>query len=217
MKRVLAGKSRVVARGRLLRVFEQLEVPIRVEVAGGLLTAHSVPWGAFWRPVLDLESPEIRKGVGALREVWLTYIRSRFCRSAAREYCCRYFILLGRLVELCRSIPAGAQRRTALQTMLGFECLGIVPEGSDRPVAAATTTLRNPCYLLAKLKHESALDDPQFLPLVTVPSATSFDCFYHYRQHKLSTDSGLSLLLYLNPRDPHCFPAVNALEGQRLW
>lgn len=98
--------------------------------------------------------------------------------------------------------------------MLGFECAGIVADGSGRPVAAATTTLRNPCYLLAKLKHESALGDPQFLPLVTLPSTTSFGCFYHYRQHKLSTDSGLSLLLYLNPRDSRCFPVVNALEGR---
>ncbi len=214
MARVLAGKSQLVARGRLLRVFERGEVPIRITVAGGLLAAHSVPWGEFWRPVLDLESPEIRKSVGALHEVWLAYIRSCFCRTAAREYCCRYFILLGQLVELCRSIAEEAQGWTALQPTLGFECLRIVAEGSDRPVAAATTTLRNPCYLLAKLKHESALDDPQFLPLVTVPSATSFSCFYHYRQHKLSSDSGLSLLLYLNPRDPQCFPAVNALEGR---
>ena len=187
MEKVLAEKSRAVARGRLLRAFERVDVPIGIEVASGLLTVHSVPWATFWRPVWALSSPEIRKGIGILREAWSTYIRSGFRRSAAREYCCRYFILLGQVVERCWSMQPGKQEQSALQTILGFESLGIVTTGSETAVAGATTTLRNPCYLLAKLKHESALDDPQFLPLLTVPSAGPPGCFYHYRQHRLCT------------------------------
>jgi hypothetical protein len=204
----------LVARGRLLRVFEQVEVPVRIAIAGSMLTTHSVPWDAFWYPVVALESAEIKRSVQALREAWLTYVRSGFRRDFAREYCCGYFILLGQLVRLCRPAPVDAPARAALQAALSFECVGVFDETTDRPVAAGTTTLRNPCYLLAKLKHPSALDDPQFLPFVTAPTTAVFGCFYQYRQHKLSTDSGLSLLLYLNPGDPRSFPAVNALEAR---
>jgi hypothetical protein len=212
MPRVLEGKSQVVACGRLLGLFERVEVPTKIAITGGALTVSSVPWEVFWRPVLALEVAELKRSVWALREAWSDYICSGFRGQLVREYCYQYFSLLGQLVELCRSTPVRPEARMALQATLGFECVGIVAGGLAEPVAAATSTLRNPGYLLAKLKHGSALNDPQFLPLVTVPSTPSSGCFYHYRQHKLSTGSALSLLLYLNPREAESFPAVNALE-----
>jgi hypothetical protein len=40
------------------------------------------------------------------------------------------------------------------------------------------------------------LDDPQFLPIITVAGTEKPELFYHYRQYTLSPDSLISLLFY---------------------
>ena len=101
--------------------------------------------------------------------------------------------------------------------LLGFECFSVeTSEASARAVAAGTSTLRNPCYLLSKLRMPNALDDPQFLPLVTVPDCESTELFYHYRQFRLSLDSDMSLLLYPAcslERRSESFRTLNSLTG----
>ena len=60
-------------------------------------------------------------------------------------------------------------------------------------------TVRNPCYLLAKIKQQQANDDPKFLAIITVPdipNSTEAHFFYHYRQYKIDGKFGISLLLY---------------------
>ena len=60
----------------------------------------------------------------------------------------------------------------ALRTALGFECFGITSLASDLEVlGAGICTIRNPCYLLVKLKKPDVLDDPQFLPIITIVGA----------------------------------------------
>jgi len=63
-------------------------------------------------------------------------------------------------------------------------------------LGAGTCTIRNPCYLLAKLKMPDVLDDPQFLPVITVAGTERPELFCHYRQYTLSPDSPISLLFY---------------------
>jgi len=41
-----------------------------------------------------------------------------------------------------------------------------------------------------------ALDDPQFLPIITVTGTKKPELFYHYRQYTLSPDSPISLMFY---------------------
>jgi len=84
----------------------------------------------------------------------------------------------------------------SLQTVLGFECFGIASATYDKILAAGTCTLRNPCYLLAKLKMPFALDDPRLLAVITAPAIEQPELFFHYRQYSLSTDSPMSILLY---------------------
>ena len=105
----------------------------------------------------------------------------------------------------------------ALQAVLGFECFLVTsPDANGKAAAAGTTTIRNPSYLLSKLKLPNALDDPQFLPLIGVANALRPELFYHYRQYRLSLGSPISLLLYpacsLEDRS-QSFRIINWLSG----
>ena len=100
---------------------------------------------------------------------------------------------------------------------MSFECFTI-NEGASGPEggAAGTTTLRNPCYLLAKLKWPDAPDDTRFLPLVAAGDAGTNDLFYHYRRYRLSEDGPLALLVYpaIDPaRRPSSFRLVASLAS----
>jgi hypothetical protein len=61
-----------------------------------------------------------------------------------------------------------------------------------------------------------ALDDPQFLPLITVACSESPELFYHYRQYNLAPQSGLSLLLYptvSETKRPASFELIDSLAS----
>ena len=100
---------------------------------------------------------------------------------------------------------------------MGFECFTINeaafgPEGG----AAGTTTLRNPCYLLAKLKWPDAPDDTRFLPLIQAGDGQPNGLFFHYRRYRLSEDAPMSILVYpaIEPaRRPRSFRLVATLAS----
>jgi hypothetical protein len=76
--------------------------------------------------------------------------------------------------------------------------------------------MRNPCYLLAKLKMPDALDDFQFLLIVTVTGTKKPELFYHYRQYTLSLDSSASLMFYpavSEKKRSASFRLINSLAG----
>jgi hypothetical protein len=59
--------------------------------------------------------------------------------------------------------------------------------------------MRNPCYLLAKIKQPRAYNDPKFLAIITgpdIPNPNEACLFYHYRQYKIDDEFSISLLLY---------------------
>ena len=206
--------SRAAARGRLLRLFERAKVPTGIIVGRNSLRTNCLPWEQFWQPVLELTSTDITDDLGALYSAWLDYIRSGFDAGLVRHYCYAYFVLLEELIALFRCQPSDSLLQAAVHTALGFECVGVCGRQLESPAGAATSTLRNPCYLLAKLRHPGALDDPQFLPLLTVSPGPVDGLFYHYRRHKLSTDSDQSVVLYLRPGHPDSFPTIDALEAR---
>jgi len=129
--------------------------------------------------------------------VWQKYIASSFDPSLVREYCFRYFSLLNAVLSARDKLSASQLWQRALQAVLGFECF-TVNEGAFGPEggAAGTTTLRNPCYILAKLKWPDVPDDTRFLPLILARDSGPSGLFFHYRRYRLSDDAPMSLLVY---------------------
>jgi hypothetical protein len=70
--------------------------------------------------------------------------------------------------------------------------------------------------LLAKLKTPDVLDDPQFLPIITVAGAKQPELFNHYRKYTLSLDLPASLTLYPTVSEDKCsasFRLIDSLAG----
>jgi hypothetical protein len=62
----------------------------------------------------------------------------------------------------------------------------------------------------------NALDDPQYLPIVTVAGTKKPGLFYHYRQYTLSLDSSASLMFYpavSEEKRSASFRLINSLAG----
>jgi len=108
--------------------------------------------------------------------------------------------------------PPGWQ--PALRAILGFESFSIVDGSVPSQVGAAgTTTVRNPSYLLAKLKWPKVPDDTRFLPLISLGADTT-NSFNRYRRLRLAQDPGISILTYLpntSARRPASLSLVNLL------
>jgi len=196
---------RLRGRGRLLSLLERPVLLTGLNVApDGRFVPETQDWESFWAPARELANRQIDHALERLHAAWQDYIRSRFDRSLQREYCFRYFSLL----DIVLATPAGKRNsrswKRALRAVVGFECFGIrAPTLGPNALAAGTTTARNPCYLLAKLRWPDALDDTQFLPLVSPPDGKPVSLYYHYRQYRLSTDSPMSLLLYVAASPTH--------------
>jgi hypothetical protein len=188
---------RLRGRGRLLALLEDPVLLARLDVASdGRLVPETCDWPTFWAPVHQLADPQLDRALDALHAAWQDYIRSSFDRSLQREYCFRYFRLLDLVLATEQDSCAW---RHALRAVVGFECFGLrAPALGSQVLAAGTTTLRNPCYLLAKLKWPDVPDDTRFLPLIAVGDGASANLFSHYRQYWLSATSPMSLLVYLS-------------------
>jgi hypothetical protein len=210
----LTRLARLRGRGRLLALLEAPTLISKLDVAhDGRLVPREIDWATFWAPLHRLSSPMIGDALSALHAAWQEYIRSRFNRSLQREYCFRYFRLLDLVLSAHKKEHSSSWKR-ALRTLVGFECFGLRAPGLGSGVlAAGATTLRNPCYLLAKLKWPAALDDTQFLPILAVGDNGSASLFYHYRQYRLSKDSQMSLLLHLPASPTNRSASFNLLDS----
>ena len=164
--------------------------------ANGLLGVETQGWSSYWTPLQRLGSTELNEALDHLRFAWSNYILSGFTAELRREFCFRYFFLLNSLSLKRRYWETSKAWKDAVRSVLGFECFGVAGDSSPEPLAAATCSLRNPCYLLAKLKMPEAPDDTQFLPLITLSSTQEVKLFFHYRQYTLSFSSPMSLFVY---------------------
>ncbi len=187
----------------------------RVDVApDGRMLLEAQEWATYWAPVHQFANCELDGAITALHAAWLKYIRSRFDRSLQREYCFRYFCLLDQVLSMHGEERHSPLWKHVLRAVVGFECFGLrAPTLGTQVLAAGTTTLRNPCYLLAKLKLPDALDDTQFLPLIAIGDDRGPGLFYHYRQYRLSKDSPMSLLLYLTVSPAHRSTSFNLVDS----
>lgn len=209
------GLLRLRGRGRLLSLLEMPAILTRLNVApDGRFVPEMQDWESFWAPAHELANPQIDHVLERLHASWQDYIRSRFDRSLQREYCLWYFSLL----DLILATPVGRRDslpwQRALRAVVGFECFGIrAPALGAEALAAGTMTLRNPCYVLAKLRWPDALDDTQFLPLIGPPHGKPASLYYHYRQYRLSKDSPMSLLLYVAAAPTHRLTSFRLVES----
>ena len=210
--------ARVHGRGLLLSMLEQEIILTRIKVLhDGRFVAETKDWDSYWEPLHKLGYGEVEDSLDALHSAWRDYLRSGFSPLLRQEFCFRYFSMLDTLLSDCRESIVPHSWFYALQAVLGFECFGITPAASDSEVlGAGTCTLRNPCYLPAKLRMPDVPDDPQFLPVITVAGTRKPEFFYHYRQYTLSSDSPMSLLLYLAISEANrsaSFRLINSLAG----
>jgi len=210
--------ARVHGRGQILSILEKETILTGIKVFdGGHFTLETRDWDSYWQPLHKLGNKKVEENLDALHSAWRAYLRSGFNFLLRQEFCFCYFSLLDVLLSICTESDATQSWLHTLHTALGFECFGVTSSASESEVlGAGTCTLRNPCYLLAKLKMPDVLDDPQFLPIITVVGTKKPELFYHYRQYTLSPDSPFSLLFYpavsVQKRDAS-FKLINSLAG----
>jgi hypothetical protein len=187
--------ARIHGRGLLLSCLEKELILIRIKVIGNdCFSIEAVEWDSYWTPLRELGLSEIENQLDKLHSAWGNYIHSGFNQSLQRSFCYCYFVLLDTLVSnFLNNDHIGIN---ALQLILGFECFGISNSSTEEVLGAGTCSLRNPSYLLAKLKMPTALDDAQFLPVITVPGTAKPELFTHYRQYTISRDSSVAVFLY---------------------
>jgi len=183
----------------------------------GHVTCSTCSWREHWSAIYDLQEVGILDAVEELHRIWRAYIGSSFPQGLQREYCFRYFVLIDTILEAAGAGLNASAFRRALRSALSFECFSIRASHILGGHAAGTSTQRNPVYLLGKLREPDALDDPQFLPLVTISAPKSDELFYHYRRHRLSPDSKNSLLLYLCTSQSSRWKSFGALNELERW
>jgi hypothetical protein len=209
---------RVYGRGQIPSILEKETILTGIKVFdGGRFILEMEDWSSYWQPLHKLGNKKVEENLDALHSAWRDYLRSGFNSTFRQEFCFRYFSLLDVLLSIHSESDATQSWLHALHTALGFECFGVTSSASDSEVfGAGTCTSRNPCYLLAKLKMSDVLDDPQFLPVITVVSTKKPELFYHYRQYTLSPDSPASLMFYpaaSEERRSASFRLINSLAG----
>jgi len=188
---------KAVNRGRLLRMLESERVITRVIIdAQSRLVIEHQDWGEYWLPVKQIGQAD--HALDSLARIWSAYVQGNFPRELRRGYCYHYFELLDRALEWRLAEPENELTADALRRVLGFECFGISNAGGSSVLAAATSTVRNPAYLLTKLRTPDMLDSGEHLPLISTSPSAPGRLFYHYRQHRLSHDSSNAILSYLD-------------------
>ncbi len=194
----MADKTvRSLFRGSLLSALQEPTLIKSVTVhQSGQFHIDTADWAEYWPPVTDLHIHEVDKRLESLRGIWLEYIACGFDSSHVADYCYNYFRLLNS-VDAVVSTSVEMKYRAALRTVLAFECFAILTSPADsHGKAGATTTLRNPAYLMAKLNAPNSPDSTGYLPLIMLAASEDAELFYHYRQLTLVPNSQLSLLIF---------------------
>jgi hypothetical protein len=195
-----SGLHREYIKGEIKKILlsEDILVDILIDWYGHpMFTTQS--WQKYWEMVTPLLSPIGLNILESLREARRQYIQARFSHPTTINYCYHYFCLLREALNNPNNSSNNKAFLNPLSRIVGFENFSIGWAGGTAGSACGTSNIRNPCYLLAKIKQQQAQDDPKFLALITSPNITHFDeagLYYHYRQYKIDVEYGISLLLY---------------------
>jgi len=192
------GLYREYIKGEIKKILLSEDILVEILVDWyGHSTFIKQNWRQYWEPVTPLLSSVGLNILENLRKGRRRYILERFSRQAMISYCFHYFCLLKEV--LCTPKNAYNEKTISalLRRVLGFENFTIRWADGSSGLACGTSTMRNPCYLLAKIKQPQAYNDPKFLAIITGPDIPNeATLFYHYRQYKIDTEFGISLLLY---------------------
>jgi len=202
---------------RILRSEDIIDC-IKVNI-DGRLRIQSISWNEYWAPVRLQLSPETNRQLRILQASRRAYLSSGFSLPLARPYCHAYFSLLQSALQGLEKLP---NDKKLLHAILGFECAAARWPDQFSASAAITSNVRNPVYLLSKLREPQAYDDPKFLPRITVWNPSQHangkaSLFFHYRQIKIDKTDGICLLAYptveLSSR-PNSFACIqNLISG----
>jgi len=154
-------------------------------------------WEKYWMPVIRQLSSRGLQILNNFRNAHQQYIASEFSYETTIKYCFHYFCLLEEVLNNLKNSSNKGTLSTSLSRVLGFENFTIGWADGSAGLAYGTSTIRNPCYLIAKIRRPKAYDDPKYLAIITSPhSQNEPELFYHYRQYKIDDEFGISLLLY---------------------
>ncbi len=191
------GLDRRIQCERIAQILQSDDLLASVKVnIDGRLRPIPIAWDDYWLSVKDCLTGDLKIQLDELRAARTTYLRRKCDYRSAITYCWAYWALL----RSARDSRQSTDLRL-LWSILGFESFGIRWPDCTDALAAATSTSRNPVYLLARLREPQLREDPKCLPLLTVfdPTSTGLpqaNLYYHYRQFKIDQDTNASLLVY---------------------
>ncbi|MDO4588180.1 MAG: hypothetical protein Q4C95_12965 [Planctomycetia bacterium] len=110
------------------------------------------------------------------------YFSSHFNPKLSEDYVYRYFVLLEHILN---KLQRNSEYSRLLEHLLTMDVCGVYHNDSIKPDFAAVFSLRNPVYLLSRLRYPNLEDSAKFLPLVALPKDKDDlenRYFYHYRQ-----------------------------------
>lgn len=185
-------------RGQIKKILLSEEILVNVLVDWyGQPIFDKQNWEEYWASARSQLSSTGLQILDDLKVARRQYIASEFSHETMIKYCFRYFCLLEEVLRALKNTNNKDVISTLLRRVLGFENFTIRWADGSNGLACGTSTIRNPCYLLAKIKQPQSYDDPKFLAIITGPNITDEEClFYHYRQYKIDNEFGISLLLY---------------------
>jgi hypothetical protein len=192
------GLYQEYVRGQIKKIVLSEEILVNILVDWyGQPTFVRQNWEEYWTPITSQLPPEGLKLLDDLKIARKQYIASEFSHETMVRYCFRYFCLLEEILRGLENVYNKNATPALLRKVLGFENFTIRWADGSIGLACGTSTIRNPCYLLAKIKQPQAYDDPKFLAIITDTDITSeARLFYHYRQYKIDDEFRISLLLY---------------------
>jgi len=187
--------SQAHARSMIKQALVSDEILVGIEIDWyGRIKIRTSTWETYWAdviPYLSESDIDLLQSLQLQRRVLSDPNNSR---SDMEAYCASYHCLLDSILKKSCTWPIDVQT-AVLSRVLGFECFAIKWHGNCDDIAAATSTLKNPNYLLTRLKSDQLPHDPKYLAIITTAS-TSPELFYHYRQIKLDDELDIRLFLY---------------------
>ncbi len=194
------GQCQEYVRGQIKKILLSEDILVNVLIDWyGQPTFIKQNWKEYWVPVMPQLSSTGLQILDDLKVARQQYIASKFSRKTMIRYCFHYFCLLEEVLRALENVCNENATSTLLSKVLGFENFTIQWSDGSSGLACGTSTIRNPCYLLAKIKQPQAYNDPKFLANITGPDISNPNegrLFYHYRQYKIDNEFGISLLLY---------------------
>jgi len=175
---------------RLIRnTLKKTRLITSISVADGYsIEMESAEWEDYWDGCYSLAG-ELQR----LKASWTLLIDSGYSIERQSNYVKAYFELLHvGLNRFCR----GEINLNSLRKIVAFETFQVSAEHG--PLSAEIFNVRNPVYMLSRLAHPHAPDNPKYLPLVCPLDHTSetSHLYGHYRRIPICGTEGIQLFVY---------------------